>query len=130
MLLTNWRTRATLAQPDSGLARLIAGETARGALRLVGLPLVLQVQGLMMPNATTLRSLRKPATLLCVADRSAELVDTPRPASTLTFMEVNLSCNLWSKKTVSGAARLLGVSHVELVETILVHSLRRQGVIA
>ena len=45
------------------------------------------------------------------------------------FMEVNLSCNLWSKKTVSGAARLLGVSHVELVETILVHSLRRQGVI-
>jgi D-alanine-D-alanine ligase len=47
----------------------------------------------------------------------------------LRFMEVNLSCNLWSKKTVSGAARLLGVSHVELVETILAHSMLRQGVI-
>jgi D-alanine-D-alanine ligase len=47
----------------------------------------------------------------------------------LKFMEVNLSCNLWSKKTVSGAARLLGVSHAELVETILAHSMLRQGVI-
>src|SRR5690606_32302889 len=47
----------------------------------------------------------------------------------LRFMEVNLSCNLWSKKTVSGAARLLGVSHVDLVETILAHSMLRQGVI-
>lgn len=47
----------------------------------------------------------------------------------LRFMEVNLSCNLWSKKTVSGAARLLGVSHAELVETILAHSMLRQGVI-
>jgi D-alanine-D-alanine ligase len=45
------------------------------------------------------------------------------------FMEVNLSCNLWSKKTVSGAARLLGVSHAELVETIVAHSMLRQGVI-
>lgn len=48
----------------------------------------------------------------------------------LRFMEVNLSCNLWSKKTVSGAAQLLGVSHTELVETILAHSMLRQGVIA
>lgn len=47
----------------------------------------------------------------------------------LRFMEVNLSCNLWSKKTVSGAARLLGISHVELVETIVAHSMLRQGVI-
>lgn len=47
----------------------------------------------------------------------------------LRFMEVNLSCNLWSKKTVSGAARLLGVSHAELVETIIAHSMLRQGVI-
>ena len=45
------------------------------------------------------------------------------------FMEVNLSCNLWSKKTVSGAARLLGVSHAELVETIVAHSMLRQKVI-
>jgi D-alanine-D-alanine ligase len=47
----------------------------------------------------------------------------------LRFMEVNLSCNLWSKKTVSGAARLLGVGHAELVETILAQSMLRQGVI-
>ncbi|TCD05315.1 phosphoribosylglycinamide synthetase [Erythrobacteraceae bacterium CFH 75059] len=51
-------------------------------------------------------------------------------SGTLRFMEVNLSCNLWSKKTVSGAARLLGVSHAELVETIVAHSMLRQGVIA
>jgi D-alanine-D-alanine ligase len=52
-----------------------------------------------------------------------------RASGELRFMEVNLSCNLWSKKTVSGAARLLGVSHAELVETILAHSMLRQGVI-
>lgn len=52
------------------------------------------------------------------------------PASgDIRFMEVNLSCNLWSKKTVSGAARTLGVSHAELVETIVAHSMLRQGVI-
>lgn len=48
----------------------------------------------------------------------------------LRFMEVNLSCNLWSKKTVSGAAQLLGMTHAELVETILAHSMLRQGVIS
>jgi D-alanine-D-alanine ligase len=47
----------------------------------------------------------------------------------IRFMEVNLSCNLWSKKTISRSARSLGVSHGELVETILAHSLLRQGVI-
>ncbi|MDQ3139798.1 MAG: phosphoribosylglycinamide synthetase [Pseudomonadota bacterium] len=45
------------------------------------------------------------------------------------FMEVNLSCNLWSKKTVSGAARSIGVGHAALVETIVAHSMLRQGVI-
>lgn len=45
------------------------------------------------------------------------------------FMEVNLSCNLWSKKTISRAARSIGVSHAELVETIVAHSMLRQGVI-
>ena len=48
----------------------------------------------------------------------------------LRFMEVNLSCNLWSKKTVSGAAQLMGMTHAQLVETILAHSMLRQGVIA
>jgi D-alanine-D-alanine ligase len=46
----------------------------------------------------------------------------------LSFMEVNLSCNLWSRKTISRSAATLGVSHDELVESIVGHSLRRQGV--
>lgn len=48
----------------------------------------------------------------------------------LSFMEVNLSCNLWSKKTISRSAGTLGISHPQLVEAIVAHSLRRQGVIA
>ncbi|MEA1015774.1 phosphoribosylglycinamide synthetase [Sphingosinicella sp. LY1275] len=47
----------------------------------------------------------------------------------LWFMEVNLSCNLWSKKTISRSARSVGFDHVALVETILTHSLLRQSVI-
>jgi len=46
----------------------------------------------------------------------------------LRFMEVNLSCNLWSKKTISRSAATLGVSHEALVETIVAHSLARQRV--
>lgn len=52
-----------------------------------------------------------------------------RRTGALAFMEVNLSCNLWSKKTVAGAAARVGYSYPELIETILAHSLRRQGVI-
>ena len=48
----------------------------------------------------------------------------------IRFMEVNLSCNLWSKKTISRAGRAVGMSHAELVETILAHSMLRQGVVA
>lgn len=47
----------------------------------------------------------------------------------LLFMEVNLSCNLWSRKTISRAAATLGVNHASLVETIVAHSLTRQGLI-
>jgi D-alanine-D-alanine ligase len=47
----------------------------------------------------------------------------------IRFMEVNLSCNLWSKKTISRSARSIGVGHARLVETILAHSLLRQGVV-
>jgi D-alanine-D-alanine ligase len=47
----------------------------------------------------------------------------------IRFMEVNLSCNLWSKKTISRSARTMGVSHARLVETIMAHSLLRQGVV-
>ncbi|MFD1702099.1 phosphoribosylglycinamide synthetase [Methylopila henanensis] len=53
------------------------------------------------------------------------------PASgAASFMEVNLSCNLWSRKSISRSAASLGVTHAMLVESILAHSLRRQGVIA
>jgi D-alanine-D-alanine ligase len=45
----------------------------------------------------------------------------------LSFMEVNLSCNLWSRKTISRAAALVGLDHAALVETILAHSMARQG---
>ena len=46
------------------------------------------------------------------------------------FMEVNLSCNLWSRKSISRSAASLGVDHATLVESIVAHSMRRQGVIA
>lgn len=48
----------------------------------------------------------------------------------LSFMEVNLSCNLWSQKTISRSARTLGIDHATLVESIVAHSLCRQGVIS
>jgi D-alanine-D-alanine ligase len=47
----------------------------------------------------------------------------------LSFMEVNLSCNLWSKKTISRSAALAGMDHAALVETIMAHSLARQGLL-
>ena len=43
------------------------------------------------------------------------------------FLEVNLNCNLWSRKTIAMAAAQIGWSHGELIETILAESLRRQG---
>ena len=53
---------------------------------------------------------------------------TPATGEVL-FMEVNLSCNLWSKKTVSGAAQMAGLTHKQLVEHIAAYSMDRQGVI-
>lgn len=47
----------------------------------------------------------------------------------LRFMEINVSCNLWSRKTISRSAATLGVSHAELVETIVGHSMARQGLL-
>ncbi|MEL6792120.1 MAG: phosphoribosylglycinamide synthetase, partial [Pseudomonadota bacterium] len=46
-----------------------------------------------------------------------------------SFLEVNMSCNLWSKKTLSLSWQSLGFAHEELVETILTASLLRQGAI-
>jgi D-alanine-D-alanine ligase len=45
----------------------------------------------------------------------------------LWFLEVNLNCNLWSRKSISLGAGLLGWSHAELIETILAESVTRQG---
>ncbi|PZQ65879.1 MAG: phosphoribosylglycinamide synthetase [Phenylobacterium zucineum] len=47
----------------------------------------------------------------------------------LWFLEVNLNCNLWSRKSISLGAGLLGWSHGELIETILAESLTRQGLV-
>ena len=47
----------------------------------------------------------------------------------LNFLEINLSCNLWSKKAVPFSARAAGVEYPELIETILAHSMVRQGVV-
>lgn len=46
------------------------------------------------------------------------------------FLEVNLNCNLWSRKTIAMAAAQIGWSHRDLIETILTESLRRQGLLA
>ena len=52
------------------------------------------------------------------------------PASgELRFMEVNLSCNLWSKKTISRSAAQIGIDHSALVESIVAHSIARQGLL-
>ncbi|OCC22470.1 phosphoribosylglycinamide synthetase [Croceicoccus estronivorus] len=48
----------------------------------------------------------------------------------IRFMEINISCNLWSRKTISRSAATLGVDHTTLVETIVAHSLARQGLIS
>ena len=46
---------------------------------------------------------------------------------TVNLLEVNLQCNLWSKKVYGRSAELMGWSHVELIETIVASSLLRQG---
>lgn len=52
------------------------------------------------------------------------------PASgDIQFMEINLSCNLWSRKTISRSAAHIGIDHASLLETIIAHSMMRQGVI-
>lgn len=48
---------------------------------------------------------------------------------TLNFIELNLSCNLWSKKATAISAAEIGVTHPQIIETVLCHSLRRQGVV-
>ncbi len=47
----------------------------------------------------------------------------------IRFMEVNLSCNLWSEKTISWAVQQQGYSHQQLLEHIIAYSMERQGLI-
>ncbi|WP_217906661.1 D-alanine--D-alanine ligase family protein [Qipengyuania atrilutea] len=50
--------------------------------------------------------------------------------SAVQFLEVNLNCNLWSEKVFGRSAKLAGLTHPQLIETILANSLERNGVIA
>lgn len=45
----------------------------------------------------------------------------------ITFLELNLNCNLWSQKVFGRAAVLAGWTQSQLIETILADSLRRHG---
>jgi D-alanine-D-alanine ligase len=45
----------------------------------------------------------------------------------ITFLELNLNCNLWSQKVFGRAAKLAGWTQEELIETILAEGLRRHG---
>ena len=47
----------------------------------------------------------------------------------VTFLELNLNCNLWSQKVFGRSAALTGWSQAELIETILAESLARHGLI-
>ena len=48
----------------------------------------------------------------------------------VTFLELNLNCNLWSQKVFGRAALLAGWTQEQLIETILAESLRRHGLIS
>ena len=43
------------------------------------------------------------------------------------FLEVNLNCNLWSKKVFGRAATFAGWTQQELIETLLTEAMTRQG---
>ena len=47
----------------------------------------------------------------------------------INFLELNLNCNLWSKKVFGRAAEMAGWTQEELIETILAEALARHGLI-
>jgi D-alanine-D-alanine ligase len=47
----------------------------------------------------------------------------------IRFLEVNLQANIWSKRVIGQSAALAGLSHPELIETIVCHSLVRHGLV-
>ena len=99
-------------------------------------------RGLVPIDDDPLRTIDDPELVARLEDHTASLIGELWPfdygrfeyrydpaTGDIRFMEVNLSCNLWSRKTISRAAATLGLSHAELVETIVAHSMLRQGVV-
>ncbi|HKP77684.1 MAG TPA: hypothetical protein VJU34_00995 [Phenylobacterium sp.] len=91
-------------------------------------------------QAYEIRPLANPRVLAVVEARAREMMREFMPfdygrfefridvaSGAIQFLEVNLNCNLWSRKTIAMAAAQIGWGHAELVETILAESLRRQG---
>ena len=52
-----------------------------------------------------------------------------RETGDIRFLEVNLQANIWSKRVIGQSAALAGLSHPDLMETIICHSLVRQGLV-
>jgi D-alanine-D-alanine ligase len=52
-----------------------------------------------------------------------------RETGSVHFLEVNLQANIWSKRVIGQSAALAGLSHPDLIETIVCHSLVRQGLV-
>lgn len=47
----------------------------------------------------------------------------------ISFLEVNIQCNIWEPRVLGSSARLAGLSYPDLLETIIAHSMLRQGVV-
>ncbi|WP_432200365.1 D-alanine--D-alanine ligase family protein [Erythrobacter sp. W53] len=48
----------------------------------------------------------------------------------INFIEINLNCNLWSEKVVAKSAAEAGLSHTDLLETLLAEAFRRNALIS
>ncbi len=47
----------------------------------------------------------------------------------ISFIEVNLQCNIWQPRVIGTSAQIAGLQYPELLETILAYSMLRRGVI-
>ena len=52
-----------------------------------------------------------------------------RQTGDVKFLEVNLQANIWSKRVIGQSAAIAGLSHPDLIETVVCHSLVRQGLV-
>jgi D-alanine-D-alanine ligase len=53
-----------------------------------------------------------------------------RETGDVQFLEVNLQANIWSKRVIGQSAAIAGLSHPDLIETVVCHSLVRHGLVA